>query len=89
MVGPVASFVVSLGTDGRIAHQGTVEEILATDKEMQAEAKKSAEAMEKAKKEEESDSQKVDDETKKSDGKLVIAEEIAMGHVSWLAGRWS
>ncbi|KAL5534538.1 hypothetical protein ACEPAG_1001 [Sanghuangporus baumii] len=83
MVSPIASFVVCLGTDGRIASQGTVAETMASDKEMQAEIEKSEEAIKKAEEASVVDGPK--GEAGKSDGKLVVAEEIAEGHVSWKA----
>lgn len=86
MVSPIASYVVSLGTDGRVASQGSVAEAMANDKEMQAEAEESEEALKKADQEEATEMK--GEETKKSDGKLVVAEEIAEGHVSWAAGEY-
>ncbi|RPD81341.1 multidrug resistance-associated ABC transporter [Lentinus tigrinus ALCF2SS1-7] len=69
MASPIADFVVSLGTDGRVQTQEESEEI------------KKAEA--------EVDAVEPDDEDapKKGDGKLIVAEEISEGHVSWQALR--
>ncbi|KAI4529011.1 P-loop containing nucleoside triphosphate hydrolase protein [Schizophyllum commune Loenen D] len=81
----IANFVVSLGVDGRIAAQGTVQEVLAHEPELAVEAEK-----------EEADIKKVEDiegqpevppaeEEAKSDGKLIVAEEVEEGHISWKA----
>lgn len=83
MVSPLASYVVSIGKNGRIANRGSVAEVLGKDKEMQAEMKKSDEMN---KKEEEAPPVATEDKKPaKGDGKLVMAEEIAEGHVSWPA----
>ena len=80
MVSPVAQFVVSLGIDGRVASQGTVAEAMVKDKEMQMEAVESQEANKKE------DEVEIPGNTdKKPDGKLVVAEEIAEGHISMAA----
>ncbi|KAI0650859.1 multidrug resistance-associated ABC transporter [Trametes meyenii] len=85
MASPIAGFVVSLGTDGHIASQGTLSKVLAKDKKLAEEL--SEEQQEISKAEHEVDHVEPDDETapKKSDGKLVVAEEIAEGHISWPA----
>ncbi|KAI0677672.1 hypothetical protein C8Q78DRAFT_1003851 [Trametes maxima] len=85
MTSPIAGFVVSLGTDGRIASQGTLSKVLAKDKKLAEEL--SEEQQEIAKAEHEVDYVEPDDESapQKSDGKLVVAEEIAEGHISWTA----
>lgn len=61
---------------------------MARDKEMQAEVEKSEEENKKTEEAPVIDDPK-DETTKKSDGKLVVAEEIAEGHVSWAAGKIS
>lgn len=84
MVSPIASFVVSLGSDGRIASQGSVSEAMLKSEEMVKEEKESEDAIKRAEQEEiEGDPAEA---KPKSDGKLVVAEEIAEGHVSWAAG---
>ena len=83
MVSPLASYVISIGKNGRIANRGTVAEVIGKDKEMQAEMKKSSE-MNKAEDTSAAEPQK-ENGAPKSDGKLVMAEEIAEGHVSWSA----
>lgn len=82
---PIADFVVSLGTDGRIASQGSLSTALSVNKKL---AHKVKEEMEEAGKDEEA----IDEPTgeaaggaNKSDGKLIVAEEISEGHVGWPA----
>ncbi|KAI0371499.1 multidrug resistance-associated ABC transporter [Pilatotrama ljubarskyi] len=84
---PIAEYVVSLGTDGRISSQGTLSKVLAKDKKLFEELKEERKELKKA--ETEVDHVEPDDEAapKKADGKLVVAEEIAEGHISWPALR--
>lgn len=83
MASPIADFVVSLGTDGRVASQGSMAKVLAKDKGLSKEIEEENEVIEKA--EHTVDDQQPIEETKKSDGKLIVAEEISVGHVSWPA----
>ena len=84
MTTPIADFVVSLGTDGRIASQGSLSTILAKDKKLSAQVAKENEVIEKA--EHEIDPEGVDKEAKKNlDGKLIVEEEVPVGHVTWAA----
>ncbi|TFK46964.1 multidrug resistance-associated ABC transporter [Heliocybe sulcata] len=88
LASPVANFVVSVGTDGRILSQGSVSDALAKDHQLSKEVAQEEKAMEKA--EDEIDGQeeagdKPAEEAKKDAGKLIVAEEIAEGHVSWSA----
>lgn len=83
MTSPIAHFVLSLTNDGRVSSQGTVAEIILVDKEMQKEVAKSQAAI--VKEEERVDVQTEEMPQKKADGKLVLAEEVAEGHVSWTA----
>ncbi|KAI0638608.1 multidrug resistance-associated ABC transporter [Trametes polyzona] len=87
MASPIADYVVSLGTDGRIASQGTLSKVLAKDKKLLEELAEEREELKKA--ENEVDHVEPDDEAapQKADGKLVVAEEIAEGHISWPALR--
>ncbi|KAJ6575530.1 hypothetical protein B0H10DRAFT_2168545 [Mycena sp. CBHHK59/15] len=78
---PIANFVVSMGTDGRIHSQGSIAEALATDEILAEELSKDQAVLDK--KEDEIDTP-VAAETK-ADGKLIVAEEIEEGHVSWNA----
>ena len=83
MASPIADFVVSLGTDGRIVSQGSLSKVLAKDDKLSKEL--AEEQAEMAKAEHEVDVVEPDDEAapKKSDGKLIVAEEISEGHISW------
>lgn len=86
---PVAEFTVSLSADGRVLSQGSVtdalnkSEILAKevvdDEAARAEAERpTAESVPLPSK---------DAKPERSAGKLVAAEEIAVGHVGWDAGK--
>ncbi|KAI0703637.1 hypothetical protein BC835DRAFT_1262769 [Cytidiella melzeri] len=81
MAGPLADFVVSLNTDGHIISQGSVSDAIAKDSKLVEEIKHEKEAVELDESEEATEDKPV--EGKK--GKLVVAEEIAHGHVSWPA----
>ncbi|THH11785.1 hypothetical protein EW145_g436 [Phellinidium pouzarii] len=85
MASPIASFVLSLGKDGRVASQGTVDEAMANGKEMQDEIEHLNEANKKAEEAPTSEDKKSEEAEMKKVGKLVVAEEIAEGHVSWSA----
>lgn len=91
LVSDLAQFVVSLSIDGRVVSRGSISEALLRDKKLLAE-------VEKVKAENAAEEQVIDkpspDSTveaapteenskKKADGKLIVAEEIAEGHVSW------
>ncbi|KAF8610641.1 hypothetical protein BDV93DRAFT_484022 [Ceratobasidium sp. AG-I] len=87
MVNEIANFVVSLGSDGRIASQGSIDNALRLDPKLRAEVEWDEELKKKAE-------QAVDDtnptdnkqiKLNKSDGKLMVAEEIDEGHVGWPA----
>ncbi|CAE6444373.1 unnamed protein product, partial [Rhizoctonia solani] len=86
MVSEVADFVVSLGTDGRVASQGSIDEALRSNPKLKAEVETDEELERKG-------NQVIDDgnpmdqdsSAKKSDGKLMVAEEVAEGHVGWSA----
>ncbi|KAI0248983.1 hypothetical protein BJV78DRAFT_1276336 [Lactifluus subvellereus] len=81
MASPLADYVVSLGVDGRIASRGSVSDALAKDKKLAKELVEGARAI----KEDEKriDPEEPDATAKQADGKLILAEEIAEGHVSW------
>ncbi|KAI0711030.1 hypothetical protein C8T65DRAFT_739602 [Cerioporus squamosus] len=87
MASPIADFIVSLGTDGRVQSQGTLSKILAKDDKLAEELAEETEEIKKA--ETEVDHVDPDDDAapQKTDGKLIVAEEISEGHVSWQALR--
>ena len=81
MTRPIAGFVVSIGKDGRILSQGSVSDALAKDHTFAIEVNRDQQVLEKAEENVDPSAPKDD----KSDGKLIIAEEIEEGHVSWAA----
>ena len=85
MASPIADFVISLGTDGRVASQGTLSKVLAKDHKLFEEVAEEREELKKAEDEVDAVDPDSEDAPKKSDGKLVVAEEVSEGHVSWSA----
>ena len=81
MATPLAHYVVSLGQDGRIACCGTVSDALKKDKTLAKELAEGARAIKDDEKK--IDAEEPDEVAKPTDGKLILAEEIAEGHVSW------
>ncbi|EPS98690.1 hypothetical protein FOMPIDRAFT_1037403 [Fomitopsis schrenkii] len=80
MASPIADFVVALGTDGRITSQGSIANALEHDQKLAAELAKEEAHIEKA--EATVEEQAPAEELSKQDiGKLVVDEEIAVGHV--------
>ena len=77
MARPIANYVVSI-KNGRVASQGSVSDVLVHDTSLADETDQVQKAMDKV--EEEIDSQLPPD-AKKSDGKLIVAEEIEEGHI--------
>lgn len=75
MARPIAEFVVSV-KEGRIHSQGSVSEIIAKDKSAALKLKEEQKTLEKA--DEEVDAEP-ETQTKKPDGKLIVAEEMAEG----------
>lgn len=71
--------------EGRIESQGTALEALGKDPALAEEANKEQQIIDKTG--EEVDEKPPAEETK-ADGKLIVAEEIQEGHVSWSAGLW-
>ncbi|OCH87305.1 multidrug resistance-associated ABC transporter [Obba rivulosa] len=84
LASPIAHFVVSMSADGRIASQGSLAKILAVDSNLSAQLAEESKKIEKAE-------EQVDDEDpdvsarSSSDGKLIVDEEIAVGHIGWPA----
>ncbi|KAF7967145.1 hypothetical protein HWV62_35674 [Athelia sp. TMB] len=78
MVGPIAQFVLSLGTDGRIVSQGTISEALVLDETLAQEEASETEIVAKAVAEIDPDIEKT-----KPDGTLIVAENIAEGRMTW------
>lgn len=84
LVGSVAGFVVSLGVDGRVQMQGTdISGLLKSNPRLASEIEEEKKALEA---EETKTDSKTDTEPAPktaADGKLVVAEEIVQGHVTW------
>ncbi|TCD61578.1 hypothetical protein EIP91_008233 [Steccherinum ochraceum] len=85
LMSPVADFVVSLGTDGRVLSQGTLDSALARDRKLESEVNKEREASEKEEQTVKPIVAEGVDAPKKPNGLLVVVEEIAVGHVGWSA----
>lgn len=85
LTAPIADFVVSLGSDGQILSQGTMSEALAKSSKLREEAKHEFEVEEKAAEEIDVPAlgEEVAKKEDKKDGKLVLEEETAEGHISW------
>jgi hypothetical protein len=83
LTAPIADFVVSLGADGRILASGPLSETVLKDKALAEQVAHEQAALELEEELEEGGG----DDTKKGAGgaKLVVAEEIQRGHVSWKA----
>jgi hypothetical protein len=84
MASPLADYVVSLGKDGRVASHDSVSEALKKDRVLAKELAGAARVINDDEKK--TDAEGPDDVPKPADGKLILAEEIAEGHVSWDAG---
>ncbi|KAH9028052.1 ABC transporter type 1, transmembrane domain-containing protein [Lactarius deliciosus] len=84
MASPLADYVVSLGKDGRIASRGSISDALKKDKALEKELHESIRVIEDNEKK--IDSEEPNETAKSADGKLILAEEIAEGNVSWDAG---
>lgn len=90
IVADIAAFVVSLSIDGRVLACGAVADVLS-----HADSKLVAQ-VEQAKEEDEKEDAVIDaprpdkpvDVKPKANGKLIVAEEIATGHVSWPARQY-
>jgi hypothetical protein len=80
LVGPVAQFVVSIGLNGSVQSQGTdIGTALSVDPILAAELEHDKESLEK-------DGKHPPPEAA-ADGKLVLAEELAEGHITWKSMR--
>jgi len=83
MVTDIADFVVLLSNDGRIVTQGTAEEALRMNKNLLEEAVGSQEIVEKAKEDFNVASEPNVPPTDYEASRLIVSEEVALGHVSW------
>ncbi|KAI9059152.1 multidrug resistance-associated ABC transporter [Trametes sanguinea] len=83
LVRPIADFVVALGSEGRIASQGSLDKTLREDQELSAELATEEEQLEKAGQEVDGLASEPGQEDSQKSGKLVVAEEVAGGEVGW------
>jgi ABC-type multidrug transport system fused ATPase/permease subunit len=81
MASPLADYVVSLGRDGRVASHDSVSDALKKDRTLVKELAEGSRAINDDEKK--IDAEGSDEVAKPADGKLILAEEIAEGHVSW------
>ena len=78
LVGPIAGFVISLGLDGSVQSQASdFSTLLENDERLASEVEEEKKALEESKEEAPAEVRPT------SDGKLVVAEEIQEGHVTW------
>ncbi|KAJ7293178.1 hypothetical protein C8J57DRAFT_1703993 [Mycena rebaudengoi] len=82
MTRSTADFVVSMGVDGHVHSQGSIADALATDEVLAKELSKDQAVLDR--KEDEVDALPAAADLK-ADGKLIVAEEVEEGHVSWPA----
>lgn len=82
MTRPIAGYIVSMGSDGRVSSHGSVSEALAADAVLAKELTEEQQILDKVA--DEVDPSSLAEESK-TDGKLIVAEEIEEGHVSWAA----
>jgi hypothetical protein len=81
MTSSIADYVVSVGLDGRVVSCSSVSDAVAKDKTLATELVEGAQAIKDDEKR--IDQEEPDASAKQADGKLIVAEEIAEGHVSW------
>ena len=81
MTSAVADFVVAMGSDGRISSQGTMSDVLATDKHLRKLVAAGKQEEDRANEEIDSSSPEVPKD--EDAGKLIVEEETAVGHLSW------
>ncbi|KAG9028739.1 hypothetical protein FS837_003797, partial [Tulasnella sp. UAMH 9824] len=84
MLAPVAEFVVSIGSDGRIQSQGQASDALKKDANLAAEAEEDQEIVEKREKVENLEGGDKPKDTKPA-GQLIVAEEIVEGRIEFPA----
>lgn len=77
--------MVSIGSDGKIASQGSLSNVLAKDKKLFAEVEKENKALEEAEYDPLETEASLDTDTKNAvqSGRLIVEEEVEIGHLSW------
>lgn len=81
LTSPIAGHIVAVGLDGVARGVSDISEVLESDKILASEVEKEDDKTELAKETIDSDNK----DEKEADGKLILAEEIEVGHVSWKA----
>lgn len=81
MARPIAGFVVCMGVDGTIVSRGSISDVLLKDSALAEGVTQEQESITKV----ESEVDSPPPVESKTDGKLILAEEIEEGHVSWPA----
>ena len=90
LAAPIADYAIAIGRGGRISAQGSISDVLNSDARLKALAQREEAQLEKEKEvldqepvapDSEAKATDEDDATKKSAGKLIVAEEKAIGHV--------
>ncbi|KAF7968576.1 hypothetical protein HWV62_30061, partial [Athelia sp. TMB] len=84
LASPIANYVVSLSIDGRILSRGSLGDAIRLDKSLLVAATTEQEAAEKTE-ELVDETNTTEDPAKVVDGKLIVAEDVAEGFVSWEA----
>ena len=85
LTAPIADHVLLLTKDGHVSMQGSVADVLRRNTTFRAEVEKDEKVLSREIDGEADEDAKEDTEGKKVAGKLVVAEEKAMGHVRWAA----
>lgn len=80
LVAPISGFAIELGSEGRIIRQGPLDDILRESSALQQEAEKDRAELEKN-----GENVEAAAAEKSTKGKLIVAEEIALGRVAWPA----
>jgi hypothetical protein len=81
----VAQFTVSLGLEGRVISQGSIQEALDKDVKLSIEASDDQARLEAA--DEKTDASSTAPEKPAASGKLIVEEELVEGGVGWSAGQ--
>lgn len=83
MASPLADFVIALGINGRVTSQGSIACVLERDTELAAEVAQEEAKIDKV--EAIGDDPTPKEKAEETTGKLIVREEVAVGHVGWHA----
>lgn len=85
LVAPISGYAMELNSVGKVIRQGSLDAIMLESSLLQAEVQQNQEYLERSKDDPEArEDTAVDDASK---GELIVAEEIALGRISWPAIR--